>query len=171
MSVLSANVLSPQPEPTIRPEDVEKTRTPTGTQKQVGSAIYTLSSYLNHSCTPNAQPTFPSGTTELHIVAAKDLKKGDELNIAYVDIERHEGESVADARRRRRVELARGWRFACPCEKCEQEGKELSVEEQGEEGKDGVENGKDESKIEESARRFEEYQKESSTADMSADIE
>lgn len=47
----------------------------------------------------------------------------------------------------------------------------MTVEEKGEEGKDGVEDGKDESKLEESARRFEEQQKESSAAEMSADIE
>ena len=28
---------------------------------------------------------------------------------------------MADARRRRRIELARGWRFACTCERCARE--------------------------------------------------
>lgn len=106
-------------------------------------------------------------------MATKDLKKGDEVTVAYVDVERHGGveESVADARRRRRVELARGWRFACPCARCEEEGKELSKEEKGEEG---VEEGKDDSKVEESARKFEEKEKEmqeEKAAERTADVE
>ncbi|KAG6868758.1 hypothetical protein C0993_011027 [Termitomyces sp. T159_Od127] len=118
-----------KPAPTVRPEDVEKTRTPYGTSRQVGTAFYTLSSYLAHSCTPNARPSFDSGTAELCLVASCDLKKGDELTIAYVDVNKREGETTIECRRRRRIELARGWRFACPCQRCIEEGKELSNEE------------------------------------------
>lgn len=38
--------------------------------------------------------------------------------MAYVDATQRPGESVTDARRRRRQELARGWKFACECSKC-----------------------------------------------------
>ena len=38
--------------------------------------------------------------------------------MAYVDVTQRPGESVFDARRRRRQELARGWKFACECFKC-----------------------------------------------------
>lgn len=38
--------------------------------------------------------------------------------MAYVDVTQHHDESVAEARRRRRQELARGWKFACECSKC-----------------------------------------------------
>ena len=38
--------------------------------------------------------------------------------MAYVDVTQRPGESVTDARRRRRQELARGWKFACECPKC-----------------------------------------------------
>lgn len=38
--------------------------------------------------------------------------------MAYVDVTQYPGESVIDARRRRRQELARGWKFACECSKC-----------------------------------------------------
>jgi len=38
--------------------------------------------------------------------------------MAYVDVTQHPGESAAEARRRRRQELARGWKFACECSKC-----------------------------------------------------
>jgi import receptor subunit TOM20 len=38
--------------------------------------------------------------------------------MAYVDVARGPDESAVDARRRRRQELARGWKFACECSKC-----------------------------------------------------
>ncbi|KIM63614.1 hypothetical protein SCLCIDRAFT_1214007 [Scleroderma citrinum Foug A] len=133
-----------KPEPTERPEDVEKTRTPIGTQKQVGAGFYAVSSYLNHSCTPSARPSFDNGTAELHVIASRALKCGDELTIAYVDVSQKEGESVVDARRRRRIELARGWRFACTCERCAKEA-------------DGMDEdpARDESKVSDAVNRVE----------------
>ncbi|KAG6841832.1 hypothetical protein C0991_006239 [Blastosporella zonata] len=129
-----------KPQPTARTEDVEKTRTPYGTSRQIGSAFYTLSSYLPHSCAPNARPSFSEGTSELHLIANRDLKAGDELSVAYVDVTQKDGESAIECRRRRRFELARGWRFPCPCDRCLQESKELSTEEKvadAKEEKDG----------------------------------
>ena len=41
--------------------------------------------------------------------------------MAYVDVSQHEDETAADARRRRRYELARGWRFKCECALCSSE--------------------------------------------------
>ena len=38
--------------------------------------------------------------------------------MAYVDVTQRPGESAIEARRRRRQELARGWKFACECSKC-----------------------------------------------------
>ncbi|KAF8076722.1 MAS20-domain-containing protein [Lyophyllum atratum] len=140
-----------KPEPTVRPEDVEKTRTPYGTSRQIGSAFYTLSSYLSHSCTPSARPSFSAGTAELHLVANRDLQKGDELTVAFVDTTQHPDETVMECRRRRRVELARGWRFACGCARCEEEGMELTAEEQ--KAQAGEE--KDGSKVEVTMSRFE----------------
>ncbi|KAF8165662.1 hypothetical protein B0H34DRAFT_780452 [Crassisporium funariophilum] len=135
-----------RPEPKCRPEEVEKSRTPYGTHRQIGTAIYTLSSYLTHSCQPSARPSFSSGTAEISIIANRDLKKGDELTIAFVDVTQHPDESVVDCRRRRRVELARGWRFACGCERCVEEGKAMTVEE--EKGGLSEEQQKDGSKVE-----------------------
>ncbi|KAJ3775697.1 hypothetical protein FB446DRAFT_637401 [Lentinula raphanica] len=130
-----------------RPEDTERTRTPLGTSRQIGSAVYTVSSYLAHSCEPTARPSFDVGTSQLHLIALRDLKAGEELTVSYVDTTQHEGESVVDCRRRRRMELARGWKFACPCERCEREGKELGVS-----SDEGVQ---DASKLEKSLERFE----------------
>jgi import receptor subunit TOM20 len=57
----------------------------------------------------------------MSIIASRDLKKGDELTIAFVDVNRHPNETVLDCRRRRRLELSRGWGFACGCERCSKE--------------------------------------------------
>jgi len=110
-----------KPQPTQRPEDIEKSRTSNGTQRQIGTAMYTVSSYLTHSCTPNTRVSFPSGTAQLCLTAERDLKKGDELTIAFVDVTQHESETALECRRRRRIEIARGWRFACSCSRCEEE--------------------------------------------------
>ncbi|KAL1937720.1 hypothetical protein VTO73DRAFT_12873 [Trametes versicolor] len=101
-----------------RPEELERTRTPHGTARQIGSGIYLVSSYLVHSCDPNTRPTFPNGTNELHLVATRPIEKGDELTMAWVDVSTADGEDAGIARRRRRIELARGWRFKCECAKC-----------------------------------------------------
>jgi len=113
-----------RPPSTLRPEDEEWTRTPYGTARQIGTALYTVSSYLSHSCAPNARPSFSSGTSELQLIATKDLKKGDELSIAYVDVSQRPGESVVECRQRRRKELARGWKFPCQCSRCLKEASE-----------------------------------------------
>ncbi|KAJ7887480.1 hypothetical protein B0H14DRAFT_3082020 [Mycena olivaceomarginata] len=102
-----------RPPSTLRPEDAELTRTPYGTARQVGTALYTVSAYLSHSC-----------TSELQLIATKDLKKGDELSIAYVDVVQRAGESAPECRQRRRKELARGWKFACECSRCLKEASE-----------------------------------------------
>ncbi|ESK86814.1 mitochondrial import receptor subunit tom20 [Moniliophthora roreri MCA 2997] len=138
-----------KPATDARPEDLERTRTPVGTSRQIGTAIYTVASYLSHSCDPNARPSF-TGTSELQLIANKDLKKGDELTVSFVDCTMHEGESVQDARRRRRMELARGWRFACGCEKCIEEAKELGLE-----SGDAKSEAKDESKVEQAYSNYE----------------
>lgn len=41
--------------------------------------------------------------------------------MAWVDVSAPAGEDAGIARRRRRIELARGWRFKCECAKCVQE--------------------------------------------------
>ncbi|KAG7097394.1 hypothetical protein E1B28_004744 [Marasmius oreades] len=141
-----------KPVSSTRPEDQERTRTPHGTSRQVGTAIYTVASYLSHSCEPNARPSFNSGTSEFYLVANRDISKGEELTVSFVDCSIRDGESVMDARRRRRMELARGWRFACGCGKCIEEAKELGLE-----GGDTTK-GKDESKLEAAYSNFEENQ-------------
>jgi mitochondrial import receptor subunit TOM20 len=54
----------------------------------------------------------------LHLVATRPIKKGEELTMSYVDVAARADETPEEARRRRRFELARGWRFKCECIKC-----------------------------------------------------
>jgi mitochondrial import receptor subunit TOM20 len=69
------------------------------------------------------------------------VKKGEELSMSYVDVTQHPDETVLECRRRRRFELARGWKFACACEKCEEEGKEMSEENKAAETQTDVKDG------------------------------
>ncbi|KAI0314802.1 hypothetical protein OF83DRAFT_1135181 [Amylostereum chailletii] len=132
---------------TERPEDQERTRTPFGTSRQIGSAFFAVSSYIQHNCDPSARLSFENGTSEAHLIAGRDLKAGDEVTVAFVDVTKREDESTAETRRRRRMELARGWRFACPCERC---ASELEATPNAE--ADPVQ--KDESKVEEVVTRI-----------------
>ncbi|KAB5596319.1 MAS20 domain-containing protein [Ceratobasidium theobromae] len=147
--------------PTVRPEDVEHTRTPYGTSRQTGSAFYRVSSYLSHSCAPNVRPDFPAGTSELHLVASEDIPAGTELTMAYVDVRQGPSETRLEARRRRRQELARGWRFACECARCLKEVEEGILNEDKKEGAEGEGSKADDeldigsgAKLEEAVRRF-----------------
>ncbi|EPQ59005.1 MAS20-domain-containing protein [Gloeophyllum trabeum ATCC 11539] len=139
-----------KPAPTDRPEDQERARTPYGTSRQIGCGLYAVSSYINHSCDPNARPSFGSGTAELTLIANRDIKEGEEITIAYVDVSQHPGETPVEARRRRRIELARGWRFACTCPKCMSEGAMEANERDSD-----VPDQKDESKVEAVVQRLE----------------
>ncbi|PCH41486.1 MAS20-domain-containing protein [Wolfiporia cocos MD-104 SS10] len=146
IGVYFGNGRDDKPAPTARPEDQERMRTPVGTSRQVGSGLFPVSAYIAHSCDPSAKPVFSSGNYELSLVANKPIKKGEQITMAYVDVSQHDIESE-EARRRRRFELARGWRFKCTCDRCE-------AEETGDTEVDlGVD--KDESKVEDVVRRVE----------------
>ena len=85
----------------------------------------------------------------MHLVVTRDIKAGDEITVSYVDSSVHEDENVVQARYRRRKELARGWRFACQCERCAQEAPAPSA------GEKEIELENDESKVETIVSRVE----------------
>ena len=70
--------------------------------------------------------------------------------MAWVDVAQHEGETAEEARRRRRYELARGWRFKCECSRCASETSESNDTDIGV--------SSDESKVEAVVKRVEEGQ-------------
>ncbi|KZV77179.1 hypothetical protein PENSPDRAFT_645453 [Peniophora sp. CONT] len=139
-----------KPDDGLRPEDKERTRCAVGTARQVGSAFYFVSSYCQHDCDPSARAVF-TDTATLRLTATRDIASGEEITVAYVDTTAHPDESVVDARRRRRMELARGWRFPCPCKRCQAEAPAEAEREPAIE---------DESKIEPAFERKEEEDKE-----------
>jgi import receptor subunit TOM20 len=142
-----------------RPEDVERTRTSYGTARQLGSAFFKVSSYLVHSCAPTGRVSFQAGTSELHLFATTDIKKGEEITVAYVDVAQHDGESVMESRRRRRIELARGWRFACTCKRCIQESQEAEENSLEDKVNDDVGPIEDGSKVDKAVENFEQRMK------------
>ncbi|GAB7335459.1 hypothetical protein MBLNU13_g07821t1 [Cladosporium sp. NU13] len=80
---------------------------PFGTEKHC-SGIYIRSSYVNHSCVPNAHRTFIGEFLLLY--ATKDIKKGEELTISYGP------DLVAFVSRREAIMSM--WNFQCECALC-----------------------------------------------------
>ncbi|KAL5530712.1 TOM20 [Sanghuangporus sanghuang] len=112
----------------VKSESEEYTRIPIGTSKQIGTGLYFVSSYLAHSCAPSVRPCFREGTSELHLVALRDIEEGEELSMAYVDVSQRTDESPAAAYARRRAALSQGWRFLCACARCVEDKKSLGLE-------------------------------------------
>jgi mitochondrial import receptor subunit TOM20 len=77
------------------------------------------------------------------------MKAGDDVTVAYVDITQHADETPLEARRRRRTELVRGWRFACQCQRC-------VLEDSANADSDAFQVQTDESKVEDAVNRMEE---------------
>lgn len=74
--------------------------------------LWMIPSFMNHSCTPSVS-TLVIGKAML-VVAARDLKPGNELTVAYFDIFRPLKE--------RRISMRRSWNFVCTCSRCTLEG-------------------------------------------------
>ncbi|KAJ1966618.1 mitochondrial import receptor subunit tom20 [Dimargaris xerosporica] len=77
----------------------------------VGAGLYLVSSYLNHSCEPNAVPTFPDGSSRLVLQATRPIKMGDEITMTYIAV----GDRPAAARQQ---ELMEKYRLTCSCPLC-----------------------------------------------------
>ncbi|XP_023722899.2 SET and MYND domain-containing protein 5 [Cryptotermes secundus] len=100
-----------------------------------GSALYALQSVCNHSCDPNATPTFPHSNFQLAMCAVRDIAPGDEILISYLD------ECALERSRHSRQKLLRqNYLFICHCPKCETQAEDADVtsedeceEEEGEE--------------------------------------
>lgn len=75
-----------------------------------GTAIYKLPSLFNHSCAPNARASWEHGDSSMTIRATRDIAAGEELTIAYVDVD------VAAAARRSK--LSEWYGFDCACSRC-----------------------------------------------------
>ncbi|KAJ9600259.1 hypothetical protein L9F63_009435 [Diploptera punctata] len=101
-----------------------------------GSALYMLQSACNHSCEPNALPTFPHSNFQLAMCAITDIEAGQEILISYLD------ECALERSRHSRQKILRdNYLFTCRCTKCEAQSEdpdETSSEEE-EEDEDEIE--------------------------------
>lgn len=85
----------------------------TSEQLPLGVGVYPAASMINHSCRPNAVPTFWFSTPSppmLQITMCKSVRVGDEIAISYCD--------VSAPRYVRREGLIKNYKFACDCSHC-----------------------------------------------------
>ncbi|KAG0253407.1 hypothetical protein DFQ27_007426 [Actinomortierella ambigua] len=80
----------------------------------VGAGFYRVTSYMSHSCDPNAKITFPEHTHNLTLVATKDLAAGEELHVGFID-----QKNGTLSTEQRRQALFQHYRFKCMCPRCE----------------------------------------------------
>ncbi|KAK9881916.1 hypothetical protein WA026_018110 [Henosepilachna vigintioctopunctata] len=78
-----------------------------------GVALFKLQSAANHSCSPNAEATYPHNNFKLSLIALRDISEGEEVFISYLD-----ECSLERSRHSRRKELMENYLFSCNCEKC-----------------------------------------------------
>ncbi|GJQ69057.1 hypothetical protein Trydic_g6221 [Trypoxylus dichotomus] len=87
-----------------------------------GVALFSLQSSCNHSCVPNAEPTYLHNNSRLSLVALSDIKAGDEICISYLD-----ECALQRSRHSRNKELSENYLFKCTCPKCEQQAHDPDV--------------------------------------------
>lgn len=66
-------------------------------------------SRLNHSCSPNCEPSWDEQAGELQVRTSRDITPGEELSIFYIDVR---------ATRAERAERLREFGFVCRCADC-----------------------------------------------------
>lgn len=87
-----------------------------------GSGLFELQSKCNHSCSPNAEVTFPYNNSTLVLVALADIEPNEEICICYLD------ECQRDRSRHSRQKILReNYLFECSCLRCEIESDQPSV--------------------------------------------
>ncbi|XP_010499000.1 PREDICTED: uncharacterized protein LOC104776604 [Camelina sativa] len=72
-----------------------------------GVGIWTLPSFINHSCLPNARRVHVGDYAIVH--ASRDIKAGEEISFAYFDV-------LSPLEKRK--EMAESWGFSCGCSRC-----------------------------------------------------
>ncbi|CAH8253484.1 unnamed protein product [Arabidopsis lyrata] len=72
-----------------------------------GVGLWTLASFINHSCIPNARRLHVGDYVIVH--ASRDIKAGEEITFAYFDV-------LSPLEKRK--EMAESWGFRCGCSRC-----------------------------------------------------
>ncbi|KAK1904613.1 SET and MYND domain containing protein 5, partial [Dissostichus eleginoides] len=78
-----------------------------------GSGLFLLQSSCNHSCTPNAEASFPDNNFLLQLSALSDVNPGEEICISYLDCCQRDR-----SRHSRHKTLRENYLFVCSCPKC-----------------------------------------------------
>jgi hypothetical protein len=94
-------------EPTILQERIRSLQLP-----QYGSAVYSTSSLINHSCDPNVTRIFDLTQGRMALVTLKGLKSGEELLTSYTKI------FLSDTVEERKDYLCKTYKFECNCIAC-----------------------------------------------------
>eukprot|EP01061_Rhynchopus_euleeides_P043949 TRINITY_DN7683_c0_g1_i1.p2 TRINITY_DN7683_c0_g1~~TRINITY_DN7683_c0_g1_i1.p2 ORF type:complete len:347 (+),score=108.67 TRINITY_DN7683_c0_g1_i1:1331-2371(+) len=84
----------------------------------IGYAVYRKAASINHSCEPNMVATFAG--RDIHLRPVRDINKGDELTVSYVEL--------ASLTSERNAELLKRYGFECACPRCS--GTARAVEEE-----------------------------------------
>jgi len=79
--------------------------------KCLDGVLMCLGVFFNHDCNPNLKKRRVGRSVEFYTL--RDVKEGDELGIAYVDVEGGDGN-----RETRNTRLREHWFFSCRCESC-----------------------------------------------------
>lgn len=79
----------------------------------MGTALYAVANTLNHSCLPNVMAVCSHNSHRLTLIALRDIIKGEELTISYID------ESAPFSERQK--QLKEYYKFDCDCKKCLQQ--------------------------------------------------
>jgi SET domain-containing protein len=106
-----------------------------------GSGLYQIQSACNHSCDPSAEITYPRSDFTMVMQALRDIKKGEEITISYID------ECVRERSRHSRIKFLRElYLFTCECPKCDSQRNDPDVtsSEEEDEEEDGSGHEQDE---------------------------
>jgi len=74
--------------------------------------LYAVCCRANHSCSENASCQWSAARERQVLVAKRDIEKGEEVTVNY--IQGYEGEDLEE----RRARLRDGFHFECDCERC-----------------------------------------------------
>lgn len=84
-----------------------------GNGESRGCGVYVRNSFFNHSCNPNVNYWVVNNSLEVECSLVREVKKGDELTISYID--------TTGTLEERREKLKDGYLFECQCTKCRYE--------------------------------------------------
>ncbi|KAG7390708.1 SET and MYND domain-containing protein 5 [Phytophthora boehmeriae] len=94
---------------------------PLGFPSIEGTSLFPIICTMNHSCDPNCTVLYTKNG-DGHVVAVRDIKKGEELCICYIDV---------DMDVKARETNLREYKFKCLCSRCVDERKELERSNRG----------------------------------------